>query len=108
LPLLAPEQEDPATIARGRTLFESSETACVSCHEGAQLGGNALKDVGTGGAFKIPSLQGVALRLPLMHTGCAETLEQRFDPACGGAEHGKTSHLNAAQLADLVAYLRSL
>jgi len=44
-----------------------------------------------------------------MHDGCAATLADRFDPACGGGDlHGKTSHLTPAETGDLVAYLKSL
>lgn len=57
----------------------------------------------------MPSLRGVALRLPLLHNGCADTLEKRFDPSCGGGDmHGTTSQLSASELKDLVAYLGSL
>jgi hypothetical protein len=44
-----------------------------------------------------------------MHDGCAKTLADRFVAPCGGGDqHGVTSHLGAAQIADLVAYLESL
>lgn len=43
-----------------------------------------------------------------MHDGCAPTLEDRFG-ACGdGDAHGRTSHLDASQRSELVAYLKSL
>jgi hypothetical protein len=42
-----------------------------------------------------------------MHGGCAGTIEDRFG-ACGGSRHGNTSSLDPSQLADLVAYLKSL
>jgi hypothetical protein len=43
-------------------------------------------------------------------SGCARTLRERFsEPACGGGDlHGKTWHLSAAQLDDLVAFLETL
>jgi hypothetical protein len=44
-----------------------------------------------------------------MHNGCAKTLTERFDPACGGGDaHGKTSQLGTDQIGDLVVYLSSL
>jgi len=44
-----------------------------------------------------------------MHDGCAKTIAQRFDKDCGGGDaHGVTSHLSAAEIGDLVAYLSSL
>jgi hypothetical protein len=43
-----------------------------------------------------------------MHDGCAATLHERFNPACGGNNHGATSQLTAGQIDDLVAYLNTL
>jgi hypothetical protein len=54
-----------------------------------------------------PSLLGVGLRSPLFHDGCAKSVAERFGP-CGGANHGNTSQLSAAEQADLIAFLRSL
>ena len=48
---------------------------------------NATVDVGTGGAFQVPSLVGIGSRGPFMHDGCAKTLADRFsNTACGGAK----------------------
>jgi hypothetical protein len=66
----------------------------------------ANEDVGTGGAFQAPSLVGVGARLPLMHDGCADTLRERFDPACGGDAHGPA--LSDEEVDALVAYLETL
>jgi mono/diheme cytochrome c family protein len=100
---------DPTSIARGQALFHDATVACASCHVGARLSDHALLDVGTGGTFKVPSLAGVGMRGPWMHDGCARTLAQRFDAACGGGDrHGHTSQLTTGQIADLVAYLQSL
>ncbi len=103
---------DQAAVDRGRAIFDSAETQCSTCHSGPLLTNNARVDVGTGGVFKVPSLLGVAARAPFIHSGCAATLADRFDPAniaCGGGEkHGHTSQLDAQQLSDLVAYLQSL
>jgi cytochrome c553 len=104
---------DQAAADRGRALFESTETGCVGCHNGALLTNNSRVNVGTNGVFKVPSLLGVGARAPFLHDGCAATLADRFDRTrtCGGAAgdlHGKTSQLDAAQVADLVAYLDTL
>jgi cytochrome c peroxidase len=64
--------------------------------------------VGTGGVFQVPSLVGIAYRAPFLHTGCAQTLRDRFAPACGGDQHGQTAQLSDAEIDDLVAYLESL
>ena len=108
-PELKLADRDPAASARGKALFESATVACATCHKGPELTNNKSVDVGTGGVFQVPSLLGLGLRAPFMHDGCAKTMRERFEPACGGGDkHGKTSHLSEAQLADLVAYLEVL
>lgn len=99
---------DAAQAEAGRVIFESTEAGCVTCHNGAQLTNNQRVNVGTAGNFKVPSLLGVGARAPFMHDGCAATLLERFTK-CGNSQlHGKTSHLDAAQLDALVAYLETL
>ncbi|MFO0553428.1 MAG: c-type cytochrome [Polyangiaceae bacterium] len=100
---------DEESVARGAALFDAEATGCSSCHSGPMLTNNETVDVGTGGAFQVPSLVGVGAHAPFMHDGCAATLDQRFEPSCGGDErHGKTAALTAEQRADLVAYLNTL
>ncbi|HET9932185.1 MAG TPA: cytochrome-c peroxidase [Polyangiaceae bacterium] len=99
--------DDPAAV-RGQALFSSAEVGCATCHAGSKFTSATSFDVGTGGKFQVPSLLGVAQRLPLMHTGCAHTLRDRFDASCGGTAHGNTSQLDESQLSDLIAYLESI
>jgi mono/diheme cytochrome c family protein len=101
---------DPAAVERGRAIYNRADTACASCHGGERLSNNTTVDVGTGLLLQVPSLVGVSLRAPFMHTGCATTLEERFtNPACGGGDsHGQTSHLSPSEIDDLVAYLGTL
>jgi hypothetical protein len=108
-PVAGREPSDPAAI-RGKELFESSTTGCTNCHNGANFSDNKSYDVGTsaGVRLQVPSLRAVAYRAPFIHTGCAKTLQDRFNPACGGEKHGEVAHLNAAQVDDLVAYLQTL
>lgn len=91
--------------ARGKELFVQR---CATCHTGEILTNNKTVDVGTGGEFQVPSLVGLAWRGPFLHTGCASTLIERFDPACGGDKHGDTKDLTKDQLEDMVMYLESL
>lgn len=100
--------EDPAAVARGKALFEDATVGCATCHSGELYTNNLNADVGTGGAVQVPSLRGVANRAPYMHDGCAQTLDARFDKACGGDKHGDVSGLDEQGLADLVAYMTSL
>ena len=98
------DPSDPAVVA-GRAVFERA--GCGDCHSGASLTTNETVDVGTGGAFQVPSLVGIGYRAPFLHDGCAATLEQRFDPSCGGSAHGAASSSDA-EVESLVAYLESL
>jgi mono/diheme cytochrome c family protein len=99
---------DADAAARGKAVFETPEVGCLGCHSGALLSTKVIVDVGTGGAFKVPSLVGIAARPPFLHDGCAATLMDRFTTCGGGDLHGKTSQLSAAELSDLVAYLETL
>jgi mono/diheme cytochrome c family protein len=107
-PGLRADGSDQDEVQRGKALFESSAVGCASCHSGPLLTNNQRVDVGTGAAFQVPALRGVSFRLPVMHDGCAETLKQRFDAACGGDAHGATEQLSSAELDDLIAYLNTL
>jgi hypothetical protein len=100
---------DAAQRARGEAIFRSATAACATCHAGEHMTNNQTLDVGTRGAFQVPSLEGLAGRAPYMHDGCATSLRVRFTNAtCGGGDrHGRTSHLSTAQLDDLVAWLES-
>ncbi len=102
------ESLDEAAVDRGARLFWG-EAECGTCHVGGMLTDNRSYDVGTSMTLQVPSLVGVSYRLPVMHDGCATTLRERFDPACGGGDrHGHTSHLSEAQLGDLISYLQSI
>lgn len=94
---------------RGRDLFQRPDLGCVDCHTGPRMTNAEAADVGTGRTFAVPALQGLALRAPYMHNGCALTLRDRFTEACGGGDaHGTTSQLSEPELDDLVAYLGTL
>jgi mono/diheme cytochrome c family protein len=95
---------------RGQALFQSSDVGCTTCHSGPKLTDNrsvAIDSVATT-KLQVPSLIAIGYRAPFMHNGCAATLAARFDPACGGNQHGNTAALSETQRSDLVAYLESL
>lgn len=96
------------SIEHGQALFNDAAVGCATCHTGARFTNNSTMDVGTGKAFQVPSLAGIAARAPFMHDGCAPTLKDRFGACGGGDKHGKTSQLSGADIDDLVAYLETL
>lgn len=99
---------DADAAARGEELFKSKEVGCADCHSGPRFADKLPHDVGTGGLFFTPPLDGIASRPPYMHDSCAPTLKARFG-ACGGDDrHGKTSHLDDGQIDDLVAFMMTL
>jgi hypothetical protein len=103
-----PEPADSEAVARGKALFESEAVGCATCHSGARLSNNTSTPIGKGKATQVPSLVGIRYRAPFMHDGCAKTLADRFDPTCGGTDHGEIDGLDAGQLDDLVKYMESL
>jgi mono/diheme cytochrome c family protein len=108
-PAFVTEARDADAAARGDELFHSDAVGCATCHSGPHFTNGGFADVGKGVSLQVPSLRGVSFRVPLMHDGCAQSLRERFDPACGGGDaHGHTSQLEPAQIDDLVAYLETL
>lgn len=103
------EPSDTDAVDRGQLLFHG-KADCASCHSGALLTNNESFAVGTadGEETQVPSLVGIRDRAPFMHDGCAATLHDRFDPKCGGTDHGNVDDLSDAEIDDLVAYMDSL
>jgi cytochrome c peroxidase len=107
-PALERSRFDEEASARGEALFHSNETGCGTCHTGPMFTNDLTVDVGTGLPLQVPSLLGVSFRAPYMHDGCAPNLNARFG-ACGGGDlHGRTSQLTDGDVADLVAYMKTL
>lgn len=106
----APPRRAPtdAAVARGKAVFESSETGCASCHEEkARFTDNEAHALGaTRTAFATPSLAYVGQTAPYFHDGRYRTLEELIEK-CDG-EMGNTKHLSPADRTALVAFLRTL
>ncbi len=130
-----PERPNPNRAAtglteaqeRGRKLFKDPVVACASCHTGDGLTDGRNWDVGTASSaevearavlamqtgtkptavtFNTPSLRGLWHTGPYLHDGSADSIEQLLKRTDGAM--GKTSHLTKSELADLVAYLKTL
>lgn len=108
---------------RGRDVFFSREANCSWCHSGpfytdSTPGPSILRhDVGTGGddpsekmgpAYDTPTLLGVYKSAPYLHHGRAATLKDVLTTYNRSDRHGKTSHLSAGQVEDLVEFLKAL
>jgi cytochrome c peroxidase len=112
-PYLAGGKLSPAA-AKGKTVFERSDTGCATCHSGALRTDLKLYDVGTRGeldrrsAFDTPTLMELWRTAPYLHDGSAVTLKDVLTTRNKGNRHGKTSHLSKGDLDALVEYLRSL
>lgn len=117
------DAEHRAAIKRGRDVFFSERTGCAGCHPppyytDSQLTSNPWRvhDVGTGGgeeevagaAFDTPSLLGLYAAPSYLHDGRARSLAEVLITHNPADRHGATTHLNEAQIEDLVAFLLSL
>jgi hypothetical protein len=97
-------------VARGRALFDAA--GCADCHSGPAFTDGLVHAVRLTdlGPTKTPTLLGVGSREPLLHDGCAATLEARFAYPCDGGNdrHGRLSTLDEPELDALIAYVRTL
>jgi YVTN family beta-propeller protein len=98
---------DSAAGARGKLVFEAQR--CVRCHTPPEYTSDTAFDVGLkdefdNSLFNPPSLRGVRHRDRLFHDNRAKSLEDVFTQF----QHQVNGKLPANDLADLLAFLRSL
>lgn len=109
-PAPSPDAPDAAKVARGKAIFASAEVGCAGCHAGPSTTDGKNHDVGSkhkadrGAAFNTPSLRFVGGTGPYFHDGRYATLGELLTKS----KMGDTSHLAAADLEALEAYLRTL
>lgn len=99
--------EEDAAIARGRALFERADTACSTCHSGAQFTDNDHHDIYGLTGVNTPTLVGIAATAPYLHDGTMATIRDVLELSRSGAM-GDTSALTDAEMDDLDAFVRSL
>ena len=114
-----------STPQRGRQVFFSAKTGCSRCHSGPYFTDSTPRtpdeivrhNVGTGDddpteimgpAYDTPTLLGIYRTAPYLHHGRAQTLADVLTTCNPDDRHGTTSHLTSQQIADLVAFLKSL
>jgi mono/diheme cytochrome c family protein len=111
--LLPPKEADKPAIARGKALFQG-KGQCANCHHRAALDDGKLHDIGTRGPtdtqdrFDTPALLGVARTPTYLHDGRAKTLAEIFTKHNAKQRHGAAHKLTKEELAELIAYLKSL
>ncbi len=100
---------------RGGRVFRDPEAGCTKCHVAPLFTDLKSYDVGTAGPldrdvkeFDTPTLVETWRTAPYLHDGSAATLRDVLTTANKHGQHGKTSHLTADQLNDLIEYLLSL
>jgi cytochrome c peroxidase len=100
-----PSDAASAAAKRGYQLF-ISKAGCQTCHLAPTYDKKGVEDVGSGGAFKVPSLRAVSQTAPYFHDGRYPTLE----PAVRFMwdymlKAGTTEQLTDADIQDLVEFL---
>jgi YVTN family beta-propeller protein len=116
--LAVPEREHTLTPAelRGKAIFESPASGCLTCHPPPLYTDLKQHDVGTGAGegewfgpvFDTPTLRFIYDSPPYLHDGRAATLSDVLTSSNPNDEHGVTSHLSIQQLDDLIAFLLTL
>jgi YVTN family beta-propeller protein len=102
-----PVADPDGAVGRGLEVFRTRR--CGACHAPPDYTSPGRHDVGLADesgrrAFNPPSLRGVGAREPLLHDGRASTLEDVFLRF----QHPRGLALPAREVADLVAFLRTL
>lgn len=100
---------------RGEALFRSSRTGCTQCHSGPLFTDLESHDVGSRGrfdkptdVFDTPTLVELWRTAPYLYDGSAARIQDVLTSSNKSDQHGRTSHLTADQIHDLVEYLLSL
>ena len=99
---------------RGQQLFQDSKVGCSECHAGERFTDGQNHDVGMARdtdkyrGYNTPSLIGVYRKIRLLHDGRAKSLEDVLTKWHSPEQTTAGDRLSEEQLADLVAYLKSL
>lgn len=100
---------------RGGRVYRDPEVGCTKCHVAPLFTDLKSYNVGTAGPldrevteFDNPTLVETWRTAPYLHDGSAVTMRDVLTTANKTDQHGKTSHLTADQINDLIEYLLSL
>jgi DNA-binding beta-propeller fold protein YncE len=108
---LRPGEDLGGDARRGEELFRAAN--CVHCHSPPAYTSRSTYDLGTSGdprevQYNPPSLRGARDRYRYLHDGRALDLKAVFRQHNPRGLHGKASELSDAELADLIAFLKTL
>lgn len=112
-PFRGPEQQLTAAAKRGQQIFIGSKAGCTQCHSGPYYTDGLIHDVGLGSeggpyqGFNTPSLRGLYRKVRFLHDGRAKSLEAVLQ-GDHAPEKVAGEALNEQELADLIAFLKSL
>jgi cytochrome c peroxidase len=104
-----PTDTAPADVKRDFALF-SGKASCMTCHVPLSYDKKGPEDVGSGGAFKVPSLRNVSKTAPYLHDGRFKTLDETVTFMWDAYKKKTDSKdtLSDAEKRDIVAFLRAL
>jgi len=103
---------DAEAVKRGDALFHAKR--CHTCHAPPLYTIDRLEDVGTGTkddlfeGYNPPSLLGVGRRAPWLHDGRARSLEELLKKHHAPSKTREEKDFTDAELADVMAFLKSL
>ncbi len=103
-----------AAAERGRVIFASDRAGCATCHSGPHFTDGEVHDVGLGSrgdryqGFNTPTLRSVYSRVKLLHDGRVDSLEDLLTGPHTPDKVAGSGGLSAAEVQDLVEYLKSL
>lgn len=99
---------------RGKKVFYSRKAACIDCHNGPYFSDGKIHDVGSGSdedvyrGYNTPTLVGVFEKVRLLHTGRAKDLNRVITDLHRPDQVNGEGELTEQEVADLIAYLKSL
>jgi len=117
VPSPAHAHSEPLNAAelRGQAIFNDPALGCSTCHPAPLYTDLQSHDVGTvtaderiGPAFDTPSLRGLYASAPYFHDGSARTLLAAISRSSPNSEHDVSDLLSAAEIRDLIAFLRAV
>lgn len=103
----SPSAAAPLAAQRGFKVFERA--SCNICHVPPLFTKQDAEDIGSGGAFGVPSLRGVSMTAPYFHDGRYPSLRALIPAKLKFLEElGSTEAFSDEEIEDLLAYLNTL